>query len=72
MHWLLLRLDMRSSHHLAPVDHLVRQKSLKFARRIADGFRIEIRQSVQRSFQANARVITSSDQLLSDLINIVR
>jgi flagellar hook protein FlgE len=28
--------------------------------------------STQRSFQANARVITSSDQLLTDLINIVR
>lgn len=28
--------------------------------------------STQRSFQANARVITTSDQLLSDLINIVR
>jgi flagellar hook protein FlgE len=28
--------------------------------------------STQRSFQANARVITSSDTLLSDLINIVR
>ncbi len=28
--------------------------------------------STQRSFQANARVITSSDQLLNDLINIVR
>jgi flagellar hook protein FlgE len=28
--------------------------------------------STQRSFQANARVITSSDQLLSDLINIIR
>jgi len=28
--------------------------------------------SLQRSFQANARVITSSDQLLNDLINIVR
>ena len=28
--------------------------------------------SIQRSFQANARVITSSDTLLNDLINIVR
>ena len=28
--------------------------------------------STQRSFQANARVITSSDTLLNDLINIVR
>lgn len=28
--------------------------------------------SLQRSFQANARVITSSDTLLNDLINIVR
>jgi flagellar hook protein FlgE len=28
--------------------------------------------SLQRSFQANARVITSSDQLLNDLINLVR
>jgi flagellar hook protein FlgE len=28
--------------------------------------------STQRSFQANARVITSSDSLLNDLINIVR
>jgi hypothetical protein len=28
--------------------------------------------STQRSFQANARVITSSDALLNDLINIVR
>jgi len=28
--------------------------------------------STQRSFQANARVITASDQLLGDLINIIR
>ena len=28
--------------------------------------------SLQRSFQANARVITTSDGLLNDLINIVR
>jgi flagellar hook protein FlgE len=28
--------------------------------------------STQRSFQANARVITTGDALLNDLVNIVR